>query len=147
MRRVVSLFLPTWSTDRVRRQLGGVAPPADTPLVLVGREGRRRVVLAADAVAQRAGLHAGMPVTKAQILVPGLIIRNADPPSDAAALDRLAVWMLRYTPIVASDPPDGVVIDATGAAHLHGGEEAMAEAMVERLAASGYAARAALADS
>jgi protein ImuB len=127
--------------------LGGAAPPADTPLVLVGREGRRRVVLAADAVAQRAGLHTGMPVTKAQILVPGLIIRNADPPADAAALDRLAVWMLRYSPIVASDPPDGVVIDATGAAHLHGGEEAMAEAMVERLAASGYAARAALADS
>jgi protein ImuB len=147
MRRVVSLFLSTWSTDRVRRQLGGAAPPADTPLVLVGREGRRRVVLAADAVAQRAGLHVGMPVTTAQILVPGLVVRNADPPADAAALDRLALWMLRYAPIVASDPPDGVVIDATGAAHLHGGEEAMVRAMVERLAASGYTARAALADS
>jgi protein ImuB len=148
MRRVVSLFLPTWSTDRVRRQLGGAAPPAEAPLVLVGREGRRRVVLAADAAAQRAGINAGMPVTKAQILVSGLIIRNADPQADAAALDRLALWMLaRYAPIVASDPPDGVVIDTTGAAHLHGGEEAMVTAMVERLAASGFIARAALADS
>jgi protein ImuB len=147
MRRVVSLFLPTWSTDRIRRQSGGAAPPAEAPLVLVGREGRRRVVLAADEAAQRAGLHVGMPVTKAQILVPGLIIRNADLPADAAALDRLALWMLRYAPIVASDPPDGMVIDATGAAHLHGGEGAMVRAMVERLAASGYATRAALADS
>ena len=147
MRRVVSLFLPTWSTDRVRRQLGGAAPPADAPLILVGREGRRRVVLAADGAAQHAGLHVGMPVTKAQILVPGLIIRNADPQADAAALDRLALWMLRYAPIVASDPPDGVVIDATGVAHLHSGEEAMIRAMVDRLAASGYAVRAALADS
>jgi protein ImuB len=128
--------------------LGGAAPPADTPLVLLGREGRRRVVLAADAAAQRAGLRVGMPATKAQILVPGLIIRNADPLADAAGLDRLALWMLqRYAPIVASDPPDGVVIDTTGAAHLHGGEAAMVRAMVERLAASGFMARAALADS
>jgi protein ImuB len=148
MPRVVSLFLPTWSTDRVRRQLGGGAPSADTPLVLAGREGRRRVVLAADAAAQRAGLRVGMPVTKAQIVVPGLIITDADPRADIAALDQLALWMLRrYAPIVASDPPNGVVIDTTGAAHLHGGEEAMVTAMVERLAASGFTAHAALADS
>jgi protein ImuB len=148
MRRVVSLFLPTWSTDRVRRQLGGAAPPAEAPFVLVGREGRRRVVLAADAAAQRAGLNAGMPVTKAQILVPGLIVRNADLEADTAALDQLALWLLqRYAPIVASDPPDGVVIDTTGAAHLHGGEEAMVTAMIERLAASCFSARAALSDS
>jgi protein ImuB len=128
--------------------LGGAAPPAEAPFVLVGREGRRRVVLAADAAAQRAGLNAGMPVTKAQILVPGLIVRNADLEADTAALDQLALWLLqRYAPIVASDPPDGVVIDTTGAAHLHGGEEAMVTAMVERLAASGFTARAALADS
>jgi protein ImuB len=128
--------------------LGAAAPPAEAPLVLVGREGRRRVVLAADEAAQRAGLHVGMPVTKAQILVSDLIVRNANQEADAAALDRLALWMLqRYAPIVAPDPPDGVVIDTTGAAHLHGGEKAMVTAMVERLAASGFTARAALADS
>jgi protein ImuB len=148
MRRVVSLFLPTWSTDRVRRTLGSAVPPADAPLVLVGREGRRRVVLAADAAAQRAGLRVGMPATKAQALVPGLIVKDADPAGDAEALDRLALWALRlYAPIVAADPPDGLVIDTTGAAHLHGGEEAMLEAMSARFAASGFTARAAIADS
>jgi protein ImuB len=148
MRRVVSLFLPTWSTDRVRRKLGSAAPPAETPLVLVGREGRRRVVLAAEAAAQRAGLRVGMNATKAQALVPGLIVNNAEPEGDAEALDRLALWALRlYAPIVAADPPDGLVIDTTGAAHLHGGEDAMLNAMVARFAASGFTARAALADS
>ena len=39
------------------------------------------------------------------------------------------------------------MIDTTGAAHLHGGEDAMLKGMVERLAASGFAARAAIADS
>ena len=135
MPRVVSLFLPTWPTDRLRRTLGDAAPPPEAPLVLVGRDGRRRVVLAADAAARRAGLRVGMPATKAQALVPGLIVKDAEPAADAEALDRLALWALqRYSPIVAADPPDGLVIDATGAAHLHGGEDAMLEEMVARLA-------------
>src|ERR1700733_11228212 len=111
MRRVVSLWLPTWPTDRVRRKLAA-APPAEAPLVLIGREGRRRVVLAADAAAHRAGLRVGMPATKAQALVPGLMVKDADLSTDAEALDRLALWALRlYAPIVAADPPDGLVID------------------------------------
>jgi len=102
--RVVSLFLPTWSTDRVRRKLGSAAPPAEAPLVLIGRDGRRRVVLAADAAAQRAGLRVGMHATKAQALVPGLIVNNADPAADAEALDRLALWARSgFTP--RSSPP------------------------------------------
>ncbi len=128
--------------------MGAAAPPAEAPLVLIGREGRRRVVLAADAAAQRAGLRVGMPATKAQAVVPGLIVKDAEPAADARALDRLALWALRrYAPIVAADAPDGLVIDTTGAAHLHGGEDAMLKGMVEQLAASGVAARAAIADS
>ena len=128
--------------------MGAAAPPVEAPLVLTGRDGRRRVVLALDAAARRAGLRVGMPATKAQALVPGLIVKDADPAADAKALDRLALWALqRYAPVAAADPPDGLVIDTTGAAHLHGGEDAMLEEMVARLAASGIAARAAIADS
>ncbi len=83
MTRVVSLFLPTLSTDRVRRKSGDAAPPTEAPLVLVGRDGRRRVVLAADVAAQAAGLRVGMPAAKAQVLVPGLILQDADPTADA----------------------------------------------------------------
>lgn len=148
MPRVVSLFLPSWPTDRLRRTLGAAAPPVESPFVLTGRDGRRRVVLALDAAARRMGLHAGMPAAKAQALVPGLILRDADPAADAKALDRLALWALqRYAPIAAADPPDGLIIDVTGAAHLHGGEDALLKGLVARLAASGLSARAAIADS
>src|SRR6202023_1170185 len=124
MSRVVSLYLPTWPTDRLRRKMGAAAPDAAMPLVLVGQTGRRREVVAANASAIQAGLRMGMPATKAQALVKELIIRPADPAADAEALERLAVWALRYSPIVAADDPDGLVIDATGASHLHGGENA-----------------------
>ena len=115
---------------------------------MAGRAGNRRVVTAADAAAQGLGLHAGMPVATAQALVPGLVIVPADPEGDAASLARLAVWVMqRLSPIVAADPPDGIVLDTTGADHLQGGEEAMLEALVGRLVLSGVSARAAVADT
>lgn len=99
-----------------------------------------------DAEAQRLGIRAGMAVARAQALVPGLAVLPADPAGDARALDRLALRALRrIAPVVAADPPDGLVIDTTGADHLHGGERAMLEAMVRRLARSGVEARAAVA--
>jgi protein ImuB len=145
MPRVISVFLPTLSTDRVRRKAGDTAPPPETPLILVGR---RRVILAADAAAQAAGLRIGMPASKAQALVQGLVIQDADPTADADALERLAVWMLqRFAPIVAADPPAGIVIDPTGADHLHGGEAATLAVLVEKLASVGLRARATIADT
>jgi protein ImuB len=105
-------------------------------------------VRAANAAALALGLRVGMPASKAQALVQDLTIMDADPVADANALNRLALWALRrYAPMVAADPPDGLVIDTTGADHLHGGESAMLTDMVERLAASGITARAAIADS
>ncbi len=101
-----------------------------------------------DANAQALGLRVGMAVTKAQALVPGLVIEPADPKADAESLERLALWLLqRIAPIVAVDPPDGIVIDSTGADHLHGGEAAMLDALIGRLVMSGVTARAAIADS
>jgi protein ImuB len=89
-----------------------------------------------------------MAVTKAQALVPGLVVLDADPAADAEGLDRLALWALqRISPVVAPDPPDGLVIDTTGADHLHGGEAAMLTSIVQRFAASGVEARAAIADT
>lgn len=89
-----------------------------------------------------------MPVTQAQALVPGLAIEEAAPAADTAGLERLALWALRrYAPIAAADPPDGLVIEATGAAHLHGGEASMLQDMIAKLADARVTAHAAIADS
>jgi protein ImuB len=145
MRRVVSIFLPTWPTDRLRRKLGDAAPDVAIPWVLVGQSGRRQEIVAMNGAAVRSGLRTGMPATKAQALVKELVIHHADPDADAKALERLAVWALRYSPIVAPDGPDGLVVDATGASHLQGGEAAMLDDVIERLSAVGLKARAAMA--
>lgn len=116
--------------------------------MLVGRDGARRILTAVSRPAEQAGLRVGMPLTKAHALLPGVLTMPADPAADAAALNRLALWALQhYAPIVAPDAPDGLVIDTTGADHLHGGEARMLTGLVNRLAASGILARAAVADS
>ncbi|EHJ99842.1 Y-family DNA polymerase [Agrobacterium tumefaciens] len=148
MQRVVSLYLPTWPTDRYRRLSGQNAPPVEKPLVMIGRQGSRRLVLALDKAAKAAGIRPGTPVSKAQALVPGLVVEDIDAAADARALQQLAFHFLRiYAPIVAADPPDGLVLDTAGADHLHGNETLMLSGMVNRLHAAGFAARAAIADS
>ena len=121
MRRVVSLYLPTWPTDRIRRRTG--EPPRDEPLVTVHTVGSRRAVRAAGAAAPAAGLHVGMVLAQAQALVPNLHVVEATPDEDEASLRELARWAIGYSPVVAPDPPDGLWIDIAGVAHLFGGEE------------------------
>lgn len=128
--------------------MGGASPAADQALVLIGREGRRRIVTAIDRNAEGLGLRLGMPVAKAQAIAPGLIVMDADRQADADGLRKLALWALRrVSPVVMSDPPDGLVIDTTGADHLHGGEAAMLRSLVDRFTASGVETRAAIADT
>ncbi|WGF87626.1 DUF6504 family protein [Marinivivus vitaminiproducens] len=141
MQRVVSVFLPTWPIDRLRLPV----EPSPRPLILAGARNGRRVVTAAAPSALRRGIRIGMPVGQAQAMVPDLDMRPADPRGDRAALERLATWCVRYAPVAAADPPDGVVIDTTGASHLQGGEAALVEDLARRLRRAGLEARIALA--
>jgi len=145
MRRVVSVWFPTFPTDRIRRH--GNAPPEEAPLVTAARDGNHRIIAAADRAATVLGLRPGMTLAQAQALVPNLSIREGDLAGDAAALVRLAAWCLRYAPLAAADPPDGLWIDITGCAHLHGGEMALLGDLVQRLTSHGLPARAAIADT
>lgn len=89
-----------------------------------------------------------MAATQAHALVPDLRPLEADPQGDAAALDRLTLWALRrYAPICAADPPEGLALDVTGAAHLKGGELALLDDMQTRLAQVGVTCHAVMAPS
>ncbi|WP_082366376.1 Y-family DNA polymerase [Rhizobium acidisoli] len=146
MARVVSVFLPTLPTDRIRRADPSLSP--NTPLVVIARSGSKRWVAAADRAALKLGLRVGMPAAKAQALVQGLTMIDADPVADLATLERLTLWALsQYSPVVTMDPPDGIVMDTAGADHLQGGEDLMLSGLVNRFRGRGLAARAAVADS
>jgi protein ImuB len=89
-----------------------------------------------------------MPASKAQAMVADLLMVDAAPAEDAAALERLALWALRqYSPVAAVDGGDGLVMDTEGADHLQGGESLLLSGLVNRFRGHGLTARAAVADS
>jgi protein ImuB len=146
MRRVISLYLPQWPIDRLRRASKDL-PARDKPLVTAIMQGQRRVVASVDAASARLGLRCGMTVTHAQSLVPDLTVIDAAPEEDEAALHRLAIWCIKYSPLVTPNPPDGIFIDVAGSAHLFRGEAALISDLCRRLESEGIAAKAALADT
>lgn len=89
-----------------------------------------------------------MPAAKAQAIFRGLMLVDADPVADALALDRIGLWALRlYSPIVAVDGNDGLVLDTEGADHLQGGELPMITGIFNMFHARKLTARVAIADT
>ena len=117
------------------------------PLVTSGQDGNRRIIFAADSAAQRLSLRPGLVIAEARARVPNLHVVDADPAADSEALERLAQWCLRYSPVVALGAADGLWIDATGATHLFGGDEAMLRDIFGRLDKVGVSSRAAMAET
>ncbi|NKL91690.1 Y-family DNA polymerase [Rhizobium leguminosarum] len=146
MPRVVSIFFPDLPTDRIRR--ADPAIPVEQAIAVISKSGSKRWVSATDGAARKAGVHLGMPAAKAQALFQGLRMIDADLAADAAALERITLWALsQYSPIVAIDAPDGIVMDTEGADHLQGGEERMLTSIANRFRAKGLTARVAIADT
>src|SRR5277367_3812003 len=125
MERILYAWSPRWAIDNWKRRNAGGAPaeasltpPEATPVALVQAERGVRRLYAVDAAATALGLFAGQKATDAAALVPELVLADADPAADAAALTALADWCARFSPAVALDPPDGLFLDITGVAHL-----------------------------
>lgn len=119
----------------------------NTPFVLAAPEHGRMIVTGVSPAAGSQGVTAGMAVADAKVFVPGLEVVDHLPGMEEKLLKVLGLWCLRYTPVIAMDPPGGLILDITGCAHLWGGEKAYLKAMSERLKDKGYHTRIAIADT
>lgn len=115
------------------------------PFALIAESAHGPRVAAANAAGLEAGARPGMMLADARALCPSLATAPSDPAGDLAFLERLALWARRWGPWSALDPPDGVIVDITGAGHLFGGEARLIADARARLAARGLAARLAIA--
>lgn len=119
----------------------------EVPFVFAASDHGRMMITAASKAAEAEGLSTGMRVADAKAILPEIQVLDARPGLEEKLLRSLGEWCIRYTPVVAIDLPDGLILDISGCAHLWGGEHAYLKEIVTKLRASGYDARAAMADT
>jgi protein ImuB len=143
-RRYLSVWLKRLSIDRIECRLPA---PDEAPLVIVEPVKSALRICALNDVAAALGLKLGMPLADARAMYPSLHVVDADPQADRALLEAAADWCDRYTPLVGLDPPDGLLLDVGGCAHLFGGEQALAADLVARFQRQGLRVKLGMADS
>lgn len=144
-RRIVSVALPWLAAEHRLRAEG--RPGLDAPFAVVERAAGTLRLAGVNRAAAGTGLVAGMGLSDARAVCPGLLTRPAAPERLAVFVRALARWAERFSPLVGQDLGPSLALDATGVAHLFGGEQAMLGALVDDLAERGLTARAAIADT
>ena len=146
-RRYLAVWFPWLPSDRLQRQAQrDDAPPEDAPPVVLAEKIKGALRLAAvDPAAARAGLAPGLPLADAQARTSALRVVAHRPDLDEALLMRVLEDFGRFTPMIALDPPHGLMLDVTGCAHLFGGETSLMQTVQARSERAGLQTRCALA--
>jgi len=117
------------------------------PFVFAAPDHGRLIITASNAAAEAQDVSPGMAAADAKAIIPELQVIDDIPGQAAKLLKALGEWCIRYSPVIAVDLPDGLILDISGCAHLWGGERAYLKEIVTRLQSKGYDVRAAMADT
>lgn len=144
-RRFLSLFLPNWPTDYLKRR----EPELTAPIALYEKIKGGLRLAAIDAQAFKEGLRVGQSVADARALVPKLTVKELDRALLETAFADFADWHSNASPLVAAltetAPYGDLMLDITGVSHLFGGEEAMLDMLLDRLQLLNYTVSGAIA--
>jgi protein ImuB len=142
LQRILSLWLRRLSTDRIAKlheKLRRSSHKRSAPLVIAGKRGNVEILTAVDDAAERLSLFPGLALAQARAMHLGIDVVVEDTEADLVLLESIADWCLRYTPLVACDAPDGLLLDISGCAHLYGGEQELIADLSSRLENAGFA--------
>jgi protein ImuB len=117
------------------------------PVIVTAKEGNRVIITATNIPAESQGISIGMAAADAKAIIARLQIVEDVPGLAGRILDAIGKWCIRYTPVVAADMPDGLVLDISGCAHLWGGEQDYLKDITGKLNSRGYDVKAAIADT
>lgn len=144
MNRYISIWFRHFKTDWFCRRQPALRTE---PFVLYIKDHGRMIVSAANEIAEKHGIWPGTVLADARAVAPHLQVCEEPPGRFDKTIRRIAEWFIRYSPVVAIDGEDGLLIDASGCAHLWGGEAAYLQHIVQRMSQSGYGVRIAMAGS
>ncbi len=143
-KRIISVWLKYLKTDWICRRQPHFK---ELPFVMAAPERGRMVVQAVNPIAESKGIYKGMVVADCRAILPSLQVLNDIEGLSDKLLKALAEWSIRYTPVVAVDPPDGLILDVSGCPHLWGGEKPYLKDIITKFTNFGYHVRVAIADT
>ena len=161
-KRILCVWLPDWPVLRQTLDRGEPFDPRGPqsyrcqPIVLHKMVHGSKRVAACSSKARALGVTIGMPLSEATALLgDGSPKRQRylwphDPRADREALERLAVWCHRYSPLIGLDDavePDSLLLDVTGVARFFDGEEALAHRIFAQFTRRNIVARIGLGDT
>lgn len=146
-RRLLSLWFPRLGAERLLRQARSEASLQDAPFAVVEHFGNSEVLSSVSAVGSAAGLYRGQPLRDAHAVTAALRTARRNPQAEAAFLAALQRWAGKFSPWIATDGEDGLMLDITGCAHLFGGEVGLCRQIAEETADMALTAELGLADS
>lgn len=126
--RVLALWCPDWPVVAGASEAG--LPPDRPAAVLAGHR-----VVACSAPARAQGVRRGLRRREAQARCPDLAVLGRDPDRDARCFEPIAAAVEELAPGVEVLRPGLIVLAARGPTRYFGGEEVVAERLVDHVAA------------
>jgi len=143
-KRFVSIWFRHLKTDWfIRRQ----PLLKNAPFVLASPDHGRMVITATNIAAETEGVYTGMVVADARVLISALQVFDDQPGLSQKLLTGIAEWCIRFSPAVAIDEPDGLILDVSGCAHLWRDEKKYLADIYKRIKQFGYDIKLAMADT
>lgn len=143
-KRFVSIWFPRLMSDWIvirRPEL------LNTRFVFATQDHGRKLITALSAETEKYGIRTGTTVADAKAIVADLEVFDDKPERAEKLLKAIGNWCIRFSPIVAVDLPDGLILDVSGCTHLWGDEQDYLREIHTRLRDKGYHIQLAMADT
>ncbi len=144
MPRYASIWFPYLLTEYAARK---VPQLRETAFVMASPQRGRMVIDAVSPAAAKKEIRTNMVVADCKAIFPEIEVIKSEPGQAEKLLNALAEWCIGYTPFVAVDLPDGLILDSSGCSHLWGGEIQYLESIKSRLNGYGYTVKISIADT
>lgn len=145
MKNFISIHLPHLELNKLAHECTNIW--AEQACVVATKIGNKDIIIDANKFAIQHNIAAGQSLTKALACFDGLTVYQHNAEQQQVTLKKIARYCLKYTPKIMLDGQQNLWLDATGCAHLWGGEQAMLQQIIYDFEAMGFETKLAMASN
>ena len=121
-RRIIAIWFPYMGAERILRK---TKHSLGKPVVIIAKKSQSEIISSISAAAQYKGLFVGQSLRDASAICPHLFVQTQNSYAETQFLKGICRWSSKFSPWVATEGNNGLIMDITGCSHLFGGEDKM----------------------